>query len=91
MFNPKASLHMRCHIPTLHPQPGVVATPLCEEYSIAPVVPLSWSRIQARKSIPLSLPSSLPSLSPKINGSEDLQVTQDRMAKWPWHMPMAQH
>lgn len=51
-----------------------------EEYSTAPALPLSGSRIQASRSVS----PSLPSLSPKISCSEDPQVTQDRMAKCPW-------
>lgn len=38
----------------------------------------------------MQIPPSLLS-SPEINSSENPQVTQDRMAKWPWHVPMAQH
>lgn len=67
-----------------HPYPAPTARGcghpgVSQEYSIAPAVPLSGSRIQASRSVP----PSVPSLSPKIC-SEDPQVTQDRMAKCPW-------
>lgn len=72
-LDPSVSSHTLFAYKMSHPYPTLTARScghlsVGEEYSIATPVPLPRSRIQAPRSIPPS---------PKINGSEDPQVTQD--------------